>query len=134
MQLILVSMAYAQEPAAVCELCDWVGPIVYGTPVVFGFIGVALVVALHAWEVSGASRTWRAGRVGALKLWAAPIAVGLLTVLLGLATNFLLAFKYPEFRYMYLPDLQTVPAVATWALVGFGAQFVPFLVASVRAK
>jgi hypothetical protein len=124
--LLLVQSALAQTvppPIQTTEtcgvLCDFMGPIVWGAPIVSGVIAFAVVSGVFAWRGKKAEEGWGspgAPQITTGSLWTLPFIAGILAMAVIPVILAMIAFKNWYFYTLLAADIGHIGVILTWLL------------------
>ena len=124
MLIPLLPLAHAQDrlpPPVQAQdtcgpLCDLVGPLLWGTPILAAIIAFALVLGLHRSRVASRARAWSGESVGWSSLWLLPIFSGVACVVIAATALLVLAMTNEDFRLLLFMDGKRPGVGLTWVL------------------
>lgn len=120
-------LAHAQDPLPppvraqdTCgPLCDLVGPLLWGTPILAAIIAFALVLVLHRSRVGSRARGWAGEGVGWASIWLLPIFSGVACMVIAATALLVLAMTNDDFRLLLFMDWKRPGVGLTWVIASF---------------
>jgi hypothetical protein len=122
MPFAFLPLAYAQAPVpppvraqdACGPLCDLVGPLLWGTPVLAAIVAFGLVLGLHRSRVGARARGWAGEAVAWSSVWLLPIFVGVACMVTAATALLVLAMTNDDFRLLLFMDWKRPGVGLTW--------------------
>ncbi len=125
--MLFLPLAFAKDPLPppvramdTCgPLCDLVGPLLWGTPILAGIVAFVLVLTLHRARVGARARRWSGESVGWASIWLLPIFSGVACMMIAATALLVLAMTNHDFRLLLFMDWKRPGVGLTWVIASF---------------